>query len=194
MWLCVIPAVLFCAIIGILSDQLAYKPLRNSPRISALITAIGVSLFLENASLLVFGSDPRSFPKVFSGSTVQLGGLNISVAAVITIIVSVIVMCGLFAFIHKTKVGKGDAGSLSGSFCSGANGNQYQSHHFHYFCHWFCSGGFGGSAVLCFLSAGRAVYGNDAGIKSICGSRIGRNRQYSRRYGGRCTAGRGGKP
>lgn len=63
-WVTVIPAIIICAIVGCLTERIAYRPLRNSPRISNLITAIGVSLFLENLFMKIFTPNTRSFPKI----------------------------------------------------------------------------------------------------------------------------------
>lgn len=105
-WLCVIFSVIFCAVFGMLSEKIAYRPLRNSPRISSLITAIGISLFLQNAAMLIFTPNPKSFPKIFDIEPVSFGELQLSMNTIITIIVSVIIMIGLQLFIKNTKVGK----------------------------------------------------------------------------------------
>ena len=65
-WLTVVPAIVLCVVLGMLTERVAYRPLRNSPRISNLITAIGVSLFLENLFMKIFTPNTRAFPKVFT--------------------------------------------------------------------------------------------------------------------------------
>ncbi len=105
-WLCVVPAILVTMIIGVLSERIAYKPLRGSPRISVLITAIGVSLFLENLAMLLFTPNPRPFPGFLPTKPIIIGSFQISFVAAFTIALSVIMMVGLTLFIKKTKMGK----------------------------------------------------------------------------------------
>lgn len=104
-----IPAVIFsiiiCALIGIILEKLAYKPVRNADRINALITAIGVSIFLQNAVMIVFGPNPKTFPTTFSGNYVILG-YPIEKICVVTIIVAFVCMSILAIFIKFTKMGK----------------------------------------------------------------------------------------
>ena len=105
-WATVIPAIVVCALIGCLAEKIAYRPLRNSPRISNLITAIGVSLFIENVFMKLFTPNTRSFPKVFNQGPVNLiNGLQISFGAFSTIIVTVILFISLHLFMKKTKYG-----------------------------------------------------------------------------------------
>ena len=105
-WVSVIPAIIICAIVGCLAERIAYRPLRNSPRISNLITAIGVSLFLENVFMKVFTPNTRSFPKIFTQDSIKLGdGVQISFGAVVTIVVTVILSIALQLFMKKTKYG-----------------------------------------------------------------------------------------
>ncbi|NLM49551.1 MAG: branched-chain amino acid ABC transporter permease [Clostridiaceae bacterium] len=118
-WVAVIFTIIACAVLGIVIEKVAYKPLRNSARISSLITAIGVSLFLQNLFMLIYKPDPRTPPKVFSSMlnrmfgkdklTIYVNGdipYDISYTTLLTIIVSVIIMLGLHFFVKKTKVGK----------------------------------------------------------------------------------------
>lgn len=105
-WLCVIFAVLVCSLLGVTTERIAYKPLRNSPRITALITAIAVSLLLENLFMLMFSSSPKPFPAVFAKNQFNFGGVQFSNATLITIIVSIVTMLLLQAFVKRTKMGK----------------------------------------------------------------------------------------
>lgn len=106
-WLAVVPAIAFCAVTGILIEKIAYRPMRNSARISSLITAIGVSLLLQNSFMLIFSPNPRAFETVFSTTPIQIGELNINISTIITILVSIVLMVSLQLFITKTKAGKG---------------------------------------------------------------------------------------
>ena len=102
----IIASVLVCVVMGVLIEKIAYKPLRSSPPLSVLITAIGVSYFLQSLALLIFGSTQKSFPKVFNMAPIQLGELTIKGESVETLVVTTVIMIGLTLFINKTKMGK----------------------------------------------------------------------------------------
>lgn len=104
-WLSIIGAVAFCAILGMVIEKVAYKPLRSSARISLLITAIGISLLLQNLAMLIFSPDPKMFRNIFEGYF-TVGEAHISYVPVITIAVSFIIMIGLTILVTKTKIGK----------------------------------------------------------------------------------------
>ena len=101
-------AVLVCTLLGILIEGLAYKPLRGTPSLAVLITAIGVSYFLQNAAQLIWSSAPKNFTSVVTMDPITLfdGGLVITGEVILTVIVSVIVMVGLTLFTSKTRTGK----------------------------------------------------------------------------------------
>lgn len=105
-WASIIVSMLICAAIGIIIEKMAYKPLRQAPRISALITAIAVSLFLQNVFMIVFKPDGRPFPEIVDLKTIQLGGVKIDGLTILTIVISTLLMVGLHFFINKTKTGK----------------------------------------------------------------------------------------
>lgn len=96
----------FCALLGVLIERLAYKPLRSAPRISALITAIGVSMFLQNLAQQIFTATPRPYPTVFTVAPIVIGKLSINFLTVLTVSVSIILMIALQAFVRLTKTGK----------------------------------------------------------------------------------------
>jgi branched-chain amino acid transport system permease protein len=96
-----------CALVGVLIERLAYKPVRRSSRLAALITAIGVSLLLENGGLLLFGADPKFFPQVVAAFNIPLGGgVTISNQQLIILVVSVVLMFVLRLIVMHTRVGK----------------------------------------------------------------------------------------
>jgi branched-chain amino acid transport system permease protein len=99
-------AVVLTGVLGILIDRGAYKPLRNSPRISALMTAIGISFLLENIALVVVGGRPKSFPKpsLFAG---YLKGwdLHIPYLSFWILGITAILLIGMMIVIHRTKIG-----------------------------------------------------------------------------------------
>ncbi len=101
-------SIIGCVLLACTIEKTAYKPLRQAPRISLLITAIGVSYFLENLAQLLLGADPRSFPNtaIIPASTYSLGGLSISLTTVVTIVASVVSMALLTILIKRTKIGK----------------------------------------------------------------------------------------
>ncbi len=102
----VILVMLIGALLGIVIERLAYRKLRKAPRISALITAIGVSLFLEALALLIFGARPYVQPPFISIDPVNIFGFNVSKLTLYTIGISILMMILLTLFIHKTKPGK----------------------------------------------------------------------------------------
>ena len=106
-WLAVIIAVIVCTVLGIVIEGLAYKPLRSASSLAVLITAIGVSYFLQNAAQLIFGANPVSYKAIITG-TVSLfdGQLNISINSIVTICVCIVIMIGLSLFVSKGKMGK----------------------------------------------------------------------------------------
>jgi branched-chain amino acid transport system permease protein len=100
-------AMLACAILGVLIEKIAYKPLRNSTRIAALITAIGVSFFLEYATLFLLGPAQRVFPeKAFQVSNYNIMGITVANKDLFVIISAVILMIILQYIIRMTKTGK----------------------------------------------------------------------------------------
>lgn len=103
---------LLCAIIGIVIEWLCYRPLRNQPRLTVLITAIGVSLFLENAGQFVFGAQPQSFPEIITDRVIaipqswgRLSGLTITLSQVLVFAVTLVLLFALSHIVLKTKMG-----------------------------------------------------------------------------------------
>ncbi|MDR2655727.1 MAG: branched-chain amino acid ABC transporter permease [Oscillospiraceae bacterium] len=97
-----------CTILAVIIEKGAYKPLRSAPRLSLLITAIGVSLLLQNLALLIFSANAKPFPgtSILPSGSVSIGGLSIGTTAIITIVVSVVSMAALTLVVQKTKIGK----------------------------------------------------------------------------------------
>ena len=94
-----------CAVLGIAIERLVYRPLRSGPTLNVLITAIGMSLFLEYTGQLVFGATPRAFPPIFPTRTISLHGLIVSTNQLIVIVVAFILMVALEFTVHRTKIG-----------------------------------------------------------------------------------------
>ena len=104
----VVLAVVGCTALGIVVERLAYKPLRQAPSLAVLITAIGMSYFLQNSALLIWGADPKAFPSVVSLPSVTLfgGQLVINSVTIVTVLTAALVMVGLTLFTTRTKMGK----------------------------------------------------------------------------------------
>jgi len=99
-------AMLACAVLGVLIERLAYRPVRREARLTLLITAIGVSLFIENVAQLVFGPDPKFFPSLAPRADFHVAGVRLTSEQVTVIVVSVLLMVLLRFFIMKTRTGK----------------------------------------------------------------------------------------
>lgn len=102
----IILSILVCVIVGVVTERAAYKPLRKAPPLSVLITAIGVSYFLQNIVLIIFGSEQRSFPQIFPDVQLNIGQISINLQTVLTLAVTIVIMVLLSLFIAKTKLGK----------------------------------------------------------------------------------------
>ena len=104
----VVVSILGCTVLACVIEKVAYTPLRSAPRISLLITAIGVSYFLENVAQLILGADPRVFPNTAVIPTVNfhLGSLNLSLTTVVTLAAAVLSMAVLTILVQRTRMGK----------------------------------------------------------------------------------------
>lgn len=103
--LSVVLAVVTSTLLGVVIEKVAYTPLRSAPRLSLLITAIGISFLLENSAQLLFGADTKSMDTLVPGNA-SFGSVTISYTAILTIIVAVIAMVALTLLVQKTKLGK----------------------------------------------------------------------------------------
>lgn len=106
--LAVLVAMVVCTILGVTIEKIAYKPLRQATSLAVLITAIGVSYFLQNFALVIFGATPINFASVVSIPAIKLfdGQIVISGETSTSIVVSILIVIGLSLFIKKTKTGK----------------------------------------------------------------------------------------
>ena len=103
--LAVLAAAAVCTCLGVVIERLAYKPLRQAPSLAVLITAIGVSYFLQNGAQLLWSSSSKVFPSVISTGGISLGSASVSYLTLITIVTCIVVMVCLTLFINKTKTG-----------------------------------------------------------------------------------------
>jgi len=102
----VILAVVGSALLGMLTDKVAYRPLRSAPKISLLITAIGISFFLENAFNVLFGGTPKPFPvPEYMEQIIDLGGLVFSVGSLMVPVVTLVLLAAILWVLYKTKYG-----------------------------------------------------------------------------------------
>lgn len=99
-------AMIGCALLGVIIEKVAYKPLRNSSKITLFITAIGVSLLLENGFRLIFGPNPKPFPQLLKTKIYKLGGFQINSLQISMLLVSIILVILLQYIVYKTKAGK----------------------------------------------------------------------------------------
>ena len=104
-------SMLGAALVGVIVEKVAYKPLRNSPRITLLITAIGVSLLLQNGMRLLMGPSPKAFPKLLSKEVIKIGALSIETSKILMLAVSIVLVLLLQIIVYKTKVGKAMRGA-----------------------------------------------------------------------------------
>ena len=110
----ILVAVLLCTVLGITIEKLAYAPLRSAPSLAVLITAIGVSYFLQNAALLLWSPNPKVFPNFFmtlddagvEHTGLEIGSLRVSYVTMVTIVVCLVIMAVLTFFINNGKLGK----------------------------------------------------------------------------------------
>lgn len=102
----IVLSVVVCMAFGITIERIAYRPLRQAPSLSVLITAIGVSYFLEAVAQLIFGVNQKAFPEVIPSKAIRIGGITVKGISIITMAVAVIIMIALTLFISKTKMGK----------------------------------------------------------------------------------------
>lgn len=104
----VLISVVACTVLGVVIERIAYKPLRKASKLAVLITAIGVSYFLQNMALLIYGANTKSFTSVVTVPALKLadGALTISGETIVTVIACIIIMIALSAFIKYTKSGR----------------------------------------------------------------------------------------
>ena len=104
----IVAAMFVCTVLGMLIERMAYKTLREAPKLAVLITAIGVSYLLQNSAQLIWGSNPKSFNSLVNIGSIRLfdGALLISDEAIVTVLCCIIIMVALTLFTSRTKMGK----------------------------------------------------------------------------------------
>ncbi len=123
-----IGAMVFCMLLGMLVERIAYRPLRGkSSRLSALISAIGVSIFLSTLMALIRGPNTTRYPEVINISTYQIGPVSLSSLQIIILVVAALLMVGLQIMVQKTRIGKAMRAcsqDLEASYLMGVNVNR----------------------------------------------------------------------
>jgi len=99
-------SMVFCAVLGVAIERIAYKPLRNATRVAALITAIGMSYLLQNGMIYLVGSETRAFPQVIENNIYEFAGLQVSQTQILIFGTTIILMLALQLIVQKTKMGK----------------------------------------------------------------------------------------
>lgn len=105
-WLAVIVAIIVCVILGVLIERIAYRRLRTAPKLCSIITAIGMSLLLQNVFMLLFSPDPRPVDKIFSTPPILVGSISITITTILTIVCSIVLMFALQTFVKTTRAGR----------------------------------------------------------------------------------------
>lgn len=105
-FIAILISIALCALLGIVIEFLAYRPLRQAQPLAVLITAIGVSYLLQNLALLIYGSEQKAFPTIVTLPTVHIGGVYIDGITLATLVVTAVIMVALSLFINKTRMGK----------------------------------------------------------------------------------------
>ena len=105
-FIAILISIALCALLGIVIEFLAYRPLRQAQPLAVLITAIGVSYLLQNLALLIYGSEQKAFPTIVALPTVHIGGVYIDGITLATLVVTAVIMIALSLFINKTRMGK----------------------------------------------------------------------------------------
>lgn len=93
------------AVVGVILERAAYRPVRDSPRLSAVVSALGASIFLQNALMLIYGARYQVYPDVLPQTALELWGLKIPVLRLVVVAVSVAMMAALYLFVQRTRLG-----------------------------------------------------------------------------------------
>lgn len=101
----IILTIILCALLGMIIEKVAYKPLRSAPPLAVLITAIGVSYFLQNFVLITMGATPIPFPSIIQVPSIHLGNITVSGITLVTLLVTFVCMMALLFFIQRTRTG-----------------------------------------------------------------------------------------
>lgn len=104
--LAIVGAIPVCVVVSILIERIAYRPLRNAPRLAPLITAIGVSILLQTFAMMLWGRNPLPFPQVLPSTPLHVAGALITPTQILLLILAVMAMLGLALLVQKTRLGR----------------------------------------------------------------------------------------
>jgi branched-chain amino acid transport system permease protein len=99
-------AIPVCVALSLVIERVAYRPLRNAPRLAPLITAIGVSIVIQTVAMLVWGRNYMVFPQLLPSAPIEVGGATVTVTKLLVIALSALVMIGLMLLVNRTKLGR----------------------------------------------------------------------------------------
>lgn len=105
-WMAVFIAIVICTVVGVLVEVIAYRPVRKAGAMTALITALAMSLFLENLAMVLFGGNPKTVAPIFKLPALHIGDIYLQWKNLLTLAIGIIIMVSLQLFIKKTKMGK----------------------------------------------------------------------------------------
>ena len=170
--------IITCTLLGVVIEKVAYTPLRNAPRISLLIAAIGVSFFLEYTAELVMGSGAKVIPSYYGNKTFMIGSVPLGLTSVITLVVTVLSMLVLTFLVQKTKLGKAMRAvseDMDAARLMGINVNSTISFTF---AVGSALAGIGSVLYCCSYPQATPHHGLHAGPESLCCRRSGRHRLH----------------
>ncbi len=105
-WMAVFVAIVVCTAVGVTVEVVAYRPVRKAGSMTALITALAMSLFLENLAMVLFGANPKSVPAIFNHASLDFLGAKLQAKYLLTLGIGIVMMVALQLFVKKTKLGK----------------------------------------------------------------------------------------
>ncbi|MDY6345052.1 MAG: branched-chain amino acid ABC transporter permease [Sphaerochaetaceae bacterium] len=105
-FIAMVVSMVFCACLGMLTERIAYKPLRKATRLAPLLSAIGVSFILSNTAAWLWGTQSRRFPKPFEDQAISFGGVSVTPHQILILVVTVIMMVAMQLYVTKTRMGK----------------------------------------------------------------------------------------
>jgi branched-chain amino acid transport system permease protein len=94
-----------CMLLGWTAERVAYRPLRSAPRLAALITAIGISIIIQNVAMMIWGRDYAHFPQIINPVVLEFGGVRMSILQLAIVVIAITIMAGLLLLVHKTRLG-----------------------------------------------------------------------------------------
>lgn len=106
MLISLLAAIVVCAALNFSIEKIAYRPLRNAPRLAPLITAIGMSLMLQTIAMIIWKPNPKPYPPLLPVDPIDLGGPVISVTQILILVVTGVILAGLLWLVHRTKLGR----------------------------------------------------------------------------------------